>query len=74
MLFRCDILLNVEHAVIHWYLFFDSMSNKNVLEYSVYKPFFVFFGIVDMVYDKLFKVCKISNKENILMTVLIITV
>ena len=32
-----------------------SMSNKNVLEYSVYKPFFVFFGIVDMVYDKLFK-------------------
>ncbi|XP_052093919.1 E3 ubiquitin-protein ligase UBR4-like [Mytilus californianus] len=41
-----------------------SLSNKTVLEYSVYKPYFVFFGIVDMVYDKLFKKVTVPADSN----------
>ena len=34
-----------------------SLADKTVKEYSVYKPYLIFFGLVECLYQKVFKVC-----------------
>lgn len=38
-----------------------TLSDKSVKEYSVYKPYLVYFGLIDGVYNHFFKVSAVRN-------------
>jgi E3 ubiquitin-protein ligase UBR4 len=42
----------------------SSIADKTLKEYSVYKPYFLFFGLADFISTILFKKCVTSNENN----------